>query len=155
MALEIERKFLLKDDTWRPAERSVHCRQGYLVAEEGLVVRIRIIDEQAALAIKTRAAGIARHEYEYPIPLEDAEELLAGPVQGVIVQKQRNYIVHTGHTWEIDVFEDDNAGLTIAEIELDHEHESFDLPAWAGLEVTGDPRYLNANLARSPYTAWE
>ena len=155
MALEIERKFLLKNNTWRPAERSVHCRQAYLVAEPGLVVRIRTIDDQAALAIKTQAAGIARHEYEYTIPLEDAEELLAGPIQGTIVEKQRHYVIHASHTWEIDVFEGDNAGLVIAEIELDDEHEAFDLPPWVGLEITADPRYLNANLARLPYTAWQ
>lgn len=155
MSLEIERRFLLKDDSWQPADRTVRCRQAYLAAEEDLVVRVRIMGDQACLAIKTRAAGIARHEYEYPIPLDDAEDLLAGPRRGAIIEKSRHYVTHAARTWEIDVFKGANAGLTIAEIELDDEHESIDLPSWAGLEITGDPRYLNANLARDPYAAWK
>lgn len=155
MALEIERRFLIQDDSWRPAYCRVRCRQGYLVSKKGLVVRVRIIGEDATLAVKTQASGIARNEYEYAIPLDDAQKLLGEPLQGAVVEKVRHYVTLAGRTWEIDVFEGANAGLSIAEIELADADETFDLPAWAGLEITEDERYLNANLALYPYDSWK
>ncbi|MDT0497573.1 CYTH domain-containing protein [Algiphilus sp. W345] len=155
MAIEIERKFLVRGDSWRAqAYRAQPMRQGYLVEPGGRAsVRVRVVGEHAHLNIKAAIVGSARAEYEYEIPLADAEPMLASLCIGR-VDKVRHYLEHDGRTWEIDVFEGDNAGLVVAEIELEDEEASFTRPAWVGDEVTDDARYYNHALAQTPYTRW-
>lgn len=154
MPLEIERKFLVRDDSWRGhfQKRSV-LRQGYLVAGPGITVRIRTDGEQAWLTIKGPAQGISRNEFEYSIPEADAEKLL-GLCEQRVVEKTRHIVPHGRHVWEVDVFAGANQGLVLAEIELASECESLDLPSWVGDEVSGDPRYYNAQLAVAPFARW-
>lgn len=153
MALEIERKFLVRGRPWDTLPQGAIMRQGYLVASPERVVRIRIEGANAMLTIKSGMRGIVRNEWEYPIPLVDADELLALCDQPLI-EKHRYRILHEGMLWELDVFIGDNAGLVMAEIELDREDQTFTKPDWIGEEVTDDPRYLNANLQKHPYSAW-
>lgn len=154
MRTEIERKYLLKDDGWKAGARGKLYRQGYLSVEVERNVRIRIIGDQGYLTIKGRAAGITRYEYEYEIPLADAESMLDALCLKPLIEKTRYRVEHAGLTWEIDEFAGDNAGLVVAEVELEDESQSIDLPPWVGREVTDDPRYLNANLIARPYTTW-
>ena len=155
MAIEIERKFLVRGDSWcAQASRAQPRRQGYLVEPGGRAsVRVRVAGERAHLNIKAAIVGSARAEYEYEIPLADAEPMLASLCIGR-VDKVRHYLEHDGRTWEIDVFEGDNAGLVVAEIELEDEDASFTRPAWVGDEVTDDARYYNHALAQTPYNRW-
>jgi adenylate cyclase len=154
MGREIERKFLLRDDSWRSAiSRSLTLQQAYLGAHGRASVRVRIADSHATLNIKSRTLGISRDEYEYEIPLNDARELLS-LCAGAPVTKTRHLVIHAGHSWEIDEFDGANAGLVVAEIELDDPGENFARPSWLGAEVSMDPRYYNAALARSPYCEW-
>ena len=155
MAIEIERKFLLRSDDWRPLVTGrVRLRQAYLAQDGGLSTRIRIVDTSSAtLTIKSRKAGLRRLEYEFPIPLGDAEALLALR-QGASVEKVRHHVPWHGLLWEIDVFEGDNTGLVIAEIELGHERQQFEMPGWIGAEITGQERYYNSRLARQPFRGW-
>ncbi|MDQ0326592.1 adenylate cyclase [Rhodopseudomonas julia] len=155
MALEIERKFLLASDDWRKSVNETrHIRQGYLCNDERASLRVRIVDdEKAYLTIKSGKAAISRDEYEYAIPLEDGEELIA-KCAGRLIEKTRHIIRHGHLAWEIDVFEDRNAGLVVAEIELDHPDQEFEHPEWLGEEVTGDGRYTNASLSQHPYHDW-
>lgn len=153
MAVEIERKFLLRDESWRGAvERSVRLRQGYLGGDR-CSVRVRIADDAATLNIKAKQLGISRAEYEYAIPLVDAEQLLAlaGPA---VLSKARHHVRIGGDLWEIDEFDGDNAGLIVAEIELASEDADFVRPSWLGDEVSHDARYYNLNLVREPYSRW-
>lgn len=154
MAKEIERKFKVANDAWRPAPRSVHCRQGIIASRPGLAVRVRVMDGKGTLNIKKSLTPAVREEFEFPIPLDEAEEILSRLCEGHIVEKTRHYVDYEGLTWEIDVFEDLNEGLIIAEIELETENQEVPLPPWAGDEVTDDPRYFNANLAQRPYRQW-
>jgi adenylate cyclase len=154
MPREIERKFLLKSDGWRSmvhASRAI--RQGYLCGNSRASVRVRIDGDQANLNIKSATIGVERHEFEYPIPLEHAEVLLS-ELAGELIDKTRHELRHEGHLWEIDEFAGDNAGLIVAEIELDDASESFARPDWLGEEVSGDARYYNTELARNPYSRW-
>lgn len=156
MATEIERKFLVIDNGWRrdagPAQR---MRQGYLNGSGAQSsVRVRVQGEQAFLNIKSATLGIWRREYDYPIPLADAEEMLDQLCARPLIEKRRFEVECAGHVWEVDVFEGDNAGLIVAEIELDSEHEVFEKPAWAGDEVSHDPRYYNVSLVQHPYKDW-
>jgi adenylate cyclase len=155
MAIEIERKFLLRSNAWRPLVNGrVRLRQAYLAQDGGFSTRIRIVDTSSAtLTIKSRKAGLRRLEYEFPIPLADAEALLSLR-QGARIEKVRHHVPWHGLTWEIDVFEGENAGLVIAEIELGHEQQQFEMPAWIGAEITGEERYYNSRLARQPFRAW-
>jgi adenylate cyclase len=155
MAIEIERKFLLRSDDWRPLVTGcVRLRQAYLAQDGGLSTRIRIVDTNSAtLTIKSRKAGLRRLEYEFPIPLADAEALLALR-QGASIEKVRHHVPWDGLLWEIDVFEGDNAGLVIAEIELRDERQHFEMPGWIGVEITGQERYYNSRLAKQPFRAW-
>ncbi|HLF96390.1 MAG TPA: CYTH domain-containing protein [Methylococcaceae bacterium] len=155
MALEIERKFLLLNDDWRRNVReSYHLRQGYLNAVDRCSVRVRTCGNRAWLNIKGATVGAQRLEFEYEIPLADADTLLTQLSQGPVIEKTR-YLVDVGaHTWEIDVFEGENAGLVVAEIELEHADEAFVKPSWAGEEVTHDIRYYNTMLARDPFRNW-
>jgi CYTH domain-containing protein len=155
MAQEIERKFLVKEDFLPFVTRSERIVQGYLCADEDRTVRVRISGAQAFLTIKSapNECGWSRYEFETPIPPAEAETLLTMCLPGII-NKMRHWIEYAGHTWEVDVFHGDNAGLTVAEIELRSETETFALPPWAGCEVTGDPRYCNAMLAQFPFCQW-
>jgi adenylate cyclase len=155
MALEIERKFLLRSEEWRPqVVKRMLLRQGYLSSGSRSSIRARIAGEQAWLNLKAKRSGMTRLEYEYPIPRQDAEEILEHLCQGPLIEKYRHELPLGAHVWEIDEFLGDNAGLIVAEIELDDEREAFDLPSWLGLEVTHDERYYNFNLATRPFKSW-
>jgi len=154
MGVEIERKFLVTSDDWRTLGAPVLLRQGYLCAEPERTVRVRIEGAKGVLTIKSKSVGASRGEWEYPVPLEEATELLDRLCQRPLVEKYRRRIVHAGFTWEVDEFLGDNAGLVVAEIELPSEDAQFDRPGWIGQEVTDDKRYYNSNLIRSPYSTW-
>ncbi len=155
MAEEIERKFLVAGDGWRQGVRkSVRYRQGYLSSDQSCSIRVRVSADSAYLNIKSATLGVQRMEFEYPIPLQDAQQLLDTLCEGPLVEKTRHYLEHRGHTWEVDVFEGANAGLVVAEIELDAEDEDFERPPWVGAEVSHDPRYYNVCLVRHPYSEW-
>lgn len=159
--LEIERKFLPRDDAWRAAaHRVVPMAQGYLndigMVDSGAMqtsLRVRIEGEAAFLNIKSRELGARRQEFEYPVPVADAQALLKLCVGGRI-EKNRHYVTHAGHLWEVDEFLGDNAGLVVAEIELGSEAEAFAKPDWVGVEATHAPRYYNLALASRPYSQW-
>jgi len=152
MGIEIERKFLVVGDAWRAAP-AVAYAQGYLNRDPRRTVRVRVVQQQAWLTIKGANTGATRAEFEYPIPVSDAEQLLA-LCDGPLVRKLRRKVEHAGRTWEIDEFQGDNAGLVVAEIELPAEDAPFERPAWLGAEVTHDPRYFNSSLASTPYSTW-
>jgi adenylate cyclase len=161
MPLEIERKFLVTDDSWHAAaNKVVPMAQGYINDQAAMdsgaqraSVRVRIAGEEAFLNLKSLQAGHTRQEFDYPIPVADAHALLALCVGGVI-DKRRHYVSHAGHVWEVDEFLSDNAGLVVAEIELSSADEAFERPAWAGREATDILRYYNLALASRPYSQW-
>ncbi len=155
MALEIERKFRVSGDGWKPlVSRTRRLRQAYLTKTGRLSIRVRIDGDAAGtLTIKAARSGMERHEYEYAIPLTDAEELMLQR-DGSVISKVRHIVPIGGLEWEIDVFDGENAGLVIAEIELDRPDRTFERPDWLGEEVTGDRRYYNADLAKRPYASW-
>ncbi|MEN8253952.1 MAG: CYTH domain-containing protein [Verrucomicrobiota bacterium] len=154
MGIEIERKFLVEGDGWKAAAGDgLGCRQGYLATDPEKTIRVRIIGEQAFLTIKGATTGITRPEFEYGIPVADAEAMLA-LCGDAVVEKTRYFIGHGGMVWELDVFSGANEGLVMAEIELESETQGFDRSDWVGQEVSGDPRYYNACLARHPFTTW-
>lgn len=161
MGIEIERKFTVVDDRWRSeVENSVRMAQGYLNDMAALrdgtqkaSVRVRIAGDMAFLNMKSRELGHTRQEFDYPIPVHDAEALLRLCVGGLI-DKTRHYVRHAGFLWEIDVFEGENAGLMVAEIELPSADTEFARPDWAGREVTDELRYYNLALAERPYAQW-
>lgn len=155
MAEEIERKFLVKNDSWRTeVYRQSRMRQGYLNDTKKSSVRVRVAGEKAYLNIKSATLGVYRKEYEYEIPREDGNEILSTLAQGPLIEKVRYYVKHGRHVWEVDVFEGDNEGLVVAEVELSHEDEEFKKPAWAGEEVSGDTRYYNVCLVKHPFKQW-
>lgn len=155
MPLEIERKFLIRDDAWR---RSVSARQrfcqGYLSHTDEVSVRVRRAGQRAFITIKGGTPGAIRPEFEYEIPLDHAEDMLTGLCHKPLIEKVRHDVVHDGMLWQIDEFADANAGLVLAEIELTHLHQPLALPDWVGEEVTEDPRYRNSWLARNPFNGW-
>lgn len=160
MGIEIERKFLVTSDAWRAAAHQVApMAQGYLndlaMVEGGAKasVRVRIEGDSAYLNLKSRERGHTRQEFNYAIPVDDARALLALCVGGLI-DKRRHYVRHQGHLWEVDEFLGENAGLVVAEIELQHADEAFALPDWAGKQVTDALRYYNLALASCPYSQW-
>ena len=161
MPIEIERKFLVTRDTWRTAaHKVVPMAQGYLndlaTVDSGAMrtsVRVRIAGGDAFLNLKSRELGHTRQEFDYPIPPDDARALLALCVGGVI-DKRRHYVTHAGHLWEVDEFLGDNAGLVVAEIELQSADAPFALPDWLGVEATDASRYYNLALASRPYSQW-
>lgn len=154
MPIEIEHKFLVVSDAWRAQATGRRYRQGYLSVDPERSVRVRQVDEQGWLTIKGVTRGAARAEYEYEIPVNDAEEILDSLCMHPLIEKIRYLVQYHGMTWEIDVFSGDNAGLVIAEVELESESQAFDLPDWIGEEVTGDPRYYNASLVNHPFSRW-
>jgi len=153
MAEEIERKFLVHFDKLPALPPPLHIRQGYIPTLE-TTVRIRISENNAFLTLKGRARGITRSEFEYAVPLADAEAMLREFCRHTHIEKRRYRIPYEGHMWELDIFEGENSGLMIAEIELASETESFLKPDWVGEEVSGDARYRNANLVAFPYRRW-
>lgn len=164
MAIEIERKFLVKPGAWRPRDGGSHIQQGYLNSQGGLTVRVRIerseagssdpANATATLAIKGPTAGISRLEFQYPLPLQDAVVMLDSLCDGAVIDKHRYRELHGKHVWEIDVFHGDNEGLIVAEVELGSEDEELSLPQWVGQEVSRDPRYANSSLLRNPFKDW-
>ena len=155
MAKEIERKFLVLNDQWHAQVRKQsYYRQGYLNDAKQCSIRVRVSDDQANLNIKSATLGIQRSEYEYSIPVDEANELLDKFSLGPIIEKTRFFVDIGKHTWEIDVFAGDNEGLVVAEIELHDEDEVFDKPNWIGEEVSDDPRYYNVCLVKHPYKDW-
>ena len=159
MGIEIERKFLLLNDQWKYAGNGSPLtgtvfKQGYLPTKDETVVRVRIEGERAKLTLKGEVKGISRLEYEYDIPISDAQELLNSLCLKPIIEKTR-YCRNEGTlTWEIDVFGGVNQGLVIAEVELENENQAIALPSWLGEEVSGDPRYYNVNLIDHPFCDW-
>ncbi len=154
MAVEIERKFLLRDESWREqVADSRPMAQGYLGGDYSSV-RVRISGRQAWLNIKSLELGVQRLEFEYPIPLEDAREMLEKLCGGRRIEKIRHRVPWKGHCWEVDEFLDENAGLVVAEIELQSPDEVFERPPWLGREVTDDERYYNVALVQNPWRQW-
>lgn len=155
MAIEIERKFLVETPPDFSGLRSATFRQGYMVSSEALAVRVRLDRDQAWLTIKSGSGDISRHEYEYPVPYADAEEMLSTVCVGSIIEKTRYYLPQGKLTWEIDVFHGDNEGLVVAEIELEDPCQTFEIPHWIGREVSDDPRYSNSSLSQCPFGSGE
>lgn len=155
MGTEIERKFTLKNALWRQnVSKSQRYVQGYLAGNERTSVRVRIAGDTANINIKSATLGIYRQEYEYDIPLDDAEKMLEDLCEKPLIDKVRHIVIHAGKTWEIDEFSGDNHGLIVAEIELDAEDEAFDLPDWADEDVSHDKRYYNVCLVKHPFKDW-
>lgn len=155
MGVEIERTFLVAHDAWRSAATSRETlSQGYLANTSKSSVRIRRAGDAAWLSVKSMTRGLVRQEYEYPVPLEDAERMLDALCEGPLVEKVRHLVTVGGHVWEIDEFLGDNAGLVVAELELDAPDEPFERPSWLGPEVTHEERYYNFRLAERPYRDW-
>lgn len=154
MATEIERKFLVKGDQWRKLGKGTVYRQGYLSTVKERVVRVRTIDDKGYLTIKGITTGATRLEFEYEIPVKDANQMLDELCERPLIEKTRYVVEYGGLTWEIDEFAGDNRGLILAEVELSSEDQKVELPDWIGEEVTGDPRYFNSNLIKHPFTRW-
>jgi len=155
MGIEIERKFLVNGDGWRqPAAAQTRFSQGYLNRDPARTVRVRLAGDRAFLTIKGATTGVTRAEFEYAVPVADALQLLQLS-DGPVVEKIRHLVVFDGMTWEVDEFLGANAGLVVAEIELQSEAQTFTRPSWLGEEVTGDARYVNANLAVQPFVSWQ
>ncbi|KMN36387.1 MULTISPECIES: CYTH domain-containing protein [Chromobacterium] len=153
MAVEIERRFVVIGDAWRGLAPGVQYRQGYLSVEKERTVRVRVVGDQAWLTLKSNISNVSRHEFEYPVPLADAQTIM-GAMCPMVVDKLRHRIEHGGFIWEVDEFFGENAGLVLAEIELPDESTPFDKPEWIGAEVTEDGRYTNAYLSKNPYSRW-
>ncbi|MGP0106050.1 CYTH domain-containing protein [Rhodoblastus sp.] len=150
MNIEIERKFLLRNDGWRDEVVGVErLRDGLLGEFDSGKIRVRLAESAASLAIKSPGSGLARREFEYPIPRADAEFLLATISGELIVEKLRYRVFHGGFEWSVDVYEKQLAGIALAEIELDRADREFPLPGWVGREVTDDPRFHKRNMMRS------
>jgi adenylate cyclase len=154
MAQEIERKFLVKGNAWKEGVQGIRYRQGYLSSQAERTVRVREAGDKAYLTIKGLSAGASRSEYEYSIPLQDAREMLDTLCEQPLIDKVRYKIPHKGHIWEVDVFAAENSGLVVAEIELQSENETFELPDWVSDEVTHDARYFNSSLSKYPFRNW-
>jgi CYTH domain-containing protein len=154
MAVEIERKFLVTDDSWRSLATGTLYRQGYIATEAGATVRVRLVGDRGYLTIKSKIGQISRTEYEYSIPASDAREMLDNLCQRPLIEKIRYKIPLAELIWEIDEFAGENEGLILAEVELPTENFSLDLPEWIGRDVSDDPRYFNANLVKYPFKKW-
>lgn len=153
MAVEIERKFLVNGKAWRSSAQGTLYRQGY-IASGNRTVRVRVAGDQGYLTIKGASVGISRREYEYPIPLSDATEMLETLCDRPLIEKIRYKILWQDLLWEIDEFLGENQGLTVAEVELTDPEQPISLPDWIGKEVSADPRYFNSNLAKHPFQDW-
>ena len=154
MGLETERKFLVMDDSWRSQAEGTRYRQGYLNSDKERIVRVRTIKDKGFLAVKGMTKEGTRTEYEYQVPISDAETLLDEICEKPLIEKDRYRITIGGVIWEVDEFFGENKGLIVAEVELDNKAQVLDKPAWIGAEVTEDPRYYNSNLIKHPYSKW-
>ncbi len=154
MGTEIERKFIVEGDAWRGLAEGTAFRQGYLSTDAERTVRVRTAGEKGFLNIKGKARGLARLEYEYEIPLGEADELLDRLCLEPLIEKHRYKIEHAGFLWEVDEFHGVNDGLVVAEVELESEDQQVTLPSWVGREVSEDHRYKNASLVERPYSTW-
>ena len=155
MSFEIERKFLVIGDSWRGAVTArLHLRQAYLTSHDKASIRVRIKDNrEATLTVKSRNAELRRLELEYSVPVLEAEAMI--PLRrGSVIEKVRHKVPFAGLTWEVDEFAGENEGLIIAEVELAHEHQQFEVPPWVGAEVTRQAEYYNDSLAQRPFTTW-
>jgi len=155
MIMEIERKFLVKGDSWRESAVGLFYRQGYLALSQERVVRVRTTGGRGFLTIKGATKGISRPEYEYEIPVQDANEMLENLCERPLIEKKRYKIMHKGLIWEIDEFMAENRGLILAEVELSDENQEISAPEWIGEEVSEDSRYYNACLVKHPYNKWD
>ena len=159
MAVEIERKFLVSDDAWRAAAvRRTYIRQAYLISSAGASLSVRVSVAEGAptiaqLNLKIGGLEVRRLEFEYAVPLADAEAMMAAAV-GRVLEKTRHEVPGDGVTWEIDEFHGDDTGLIVAEVELTDEGQRFARPDWLAEEVSDDPRYYNVSLAAHPYSEW-
>ena len=153
MPLEIERKFLVNSDRYKIGAKPVDIMQAYLTIQNNLAIRVRIEGRTASFAIKSKVSERVNREYEYNIPLDEAQSMMKLSKYSVIT-KTRYLVDFKRHTWEVDEFHGDNEGLVVAEIELDDENEIFEKPDWLDNEVTSDYRYLNSNLSKSSYKTW-
>lgn len=154
MGREIERKFLVKGNEWRSQGVGMIYRQGYISTKESKTVRIRIVGDQGYITIKGPIQGYTRLEFEYPIPLQDAQMLLETLCDRPLIEKTRYRWQKDNLVWEIDEFRGENAGLIIAEVELESEETKIEIPEWIGQEVSHDHRYHNSNLVKNPYCNW-
>ncbi len=155
MAIEIERKFLVTNDNWRSLAQGKLHQQGYISTADKLTsILVRIISNEAYLTIKSKTEGISRNEFEYPIPLEDAKIMLNTLCDRPLIEKIRYKITQDNLIWEIDEFQGENKGLIIAEVELQNENQTINIPDWVGEEVSHDPKYYNVNLTKHPYQTW-
>jgi len=155
MAIEIEKKFLVSSDVWRTLADGVVYRQGYISISAAHTVRVRIAGETGFLTIKGAEVDGGRYEFEYPIPVSEADQMLTHLCAKPLIEKKRFVIDYRGSKWEVDEFFGDNDGLVVAEIELESVHQPFAKPEWIGAEVTGDSRYYNASLVSNPYSNWK
>ena len=154
MPKEIERKFLVLGTSWKQSGEGRPYRQGYLSVDSNRNVRIRVAGDRAFITVKGKAVGIERSEFEYEIPVDDANEMLDGMCLKPLIEKIRYRISFEGRIWEVDEFLGDNLGLVVAEVELSHANERVAAPSWVGKEVSDDPRYLNASLVTHPFNTW-
>ena len=155
MNIEIERKFLVLNDSYKAHATPHHIAQGYICNTSDRVVRIRLYDQRAFITLKDATVGFARHEFEYEIPADDARKMLDTMCLRPIIDKTRYCLPQGDLCWEIDEFHGENEGLVVAEIELPSEETKFEKPAFIGREVTGDERYYNSNLIKNPFKNWE
>jgi len=155
MAKEIERKFLVDTAKLPTLPKGKVLKQGYVPTGGSATVRVRISNDQAFLTLKGKATGLTRSEFEYPVPLKDAQNILYELCSRPFIEKTRYLIPYGDHTWELDIFEGDNKGLVIAEIELESEDEIFERPVWVTKEVSDDTRYRNSNLITCPFCTWD
>ncbi len=153
MALEIERKFLVKSNDFKLDSKQLNITQAYLKIESNFAIRIRIQDNDGTLNIKSKISDLINNEFEYDIPIDEASSMLEMSDYPQI-KKTRYLVKYSNHIWEVDEFHGDNKGLVVAEIELKDEFETFDIPNWIGQEVTSDYRYLNSNLVKKPFCNW-
>jgi CYTH domain-containing protein len=154
MGHEIEKKFLITNDSWRTLGTGKDYCQGYLNSGEGATLRIRTIGEKGIITVKGPNEGGKRLEFEYDIPYKDAREMLERLCRKPLIEKTRYKVPFGGFTWEVDEFKGENTGLIFAEIELEAVDQPFEIPDWIGKEVTGDVRYYNANLVSYPFSKW-
>ncbi|MEL4898683.1 CYTH domain-containing protein [Crocosphaera sp. Alani8] len=155
MAIEIERKFLVINDDWRCLGTGKVYKQGYIAAADRMTtIRVRIVGHEAYLTIKSKSEGISRNEFEYPIPLEDAQIMVDTLCDRPLIEKIRYKVNYDNLVWEIDEFQGENQGLIMAEVELQNENQIINIPTWVGEEVSHDSRYYNVNLTKHPYTTW-
>lgn len=154
MAKEIERKFLVKGDSWRELGVGSVYRQGYIATQTAATVRVRIANNRGYLTIKGPSVNYSRSEFEYEIPVADAEEMLDTLCDRPLIEKVRYKVKWGGLIWEIDEFNGANQGLILAEVELSDEQQQIELPEWIGEEVSSDRKYFNSNLAKFPFSQW-